>query len=403
MQNLPGTELIDISQRLQNYIATWRGTERSQTLLHLHEECQAIVRKQSTLLPSRLFLIKDLDVTRLRHKLNQYTIPLQFRTDPTGRFDMALVPIYRDNIWHFVLAIEEGLSTQDQIALYAHAVAHLLHNNQQKQAGKRLLLDPSDQRAHTDILTRLRYLEADDHRSRLDREVLNAFPRLREMIELPEESNMAFNAATKELVRRLDHTGWTRQYRNLPYVYTDGRVLPGLTIQGKVRRGKTLRIDARLFCVPSLPIAVVCVQRKEETPQQALMRVGEAAQRLALPFAFVLDEDDDVLELDFTQGTTPTPGFCEYGDFPPREDLLQRWLQALQLTDPNEKRVLLQGYDQRSKAPGYYQSATINGAVNGVLPAQRELSSGGLDHAGAEVGPCGLCGARPVASRYGKD
>src|SRR5205807_7420609 len=78
----------------------------------------------------------------------------------------------------WLLAVEETLSLQDQVALYGHSLGHLLLNREQEKMGRLPQLDPRDEYAHIDMLVELRMLET--VRQPLDRRVLEAYPLLTE-------------------------------------------------------------------------------------------------------------------------------------------------------------------------------------------------------------------------------
>jgi len=142
---------------------------------------------QYQLLPAHILLVADLDATNLQHALRRLNGPwrntqLQFRVMPMGRFDAALIPVGRVGAQpdRFLLAVEQGLSTQDQVALYGHAVGHLLLNYQEEQLGRTPQLDPRNGYAHADTLAELRLLEA--VKQTLDRRVLETYPLLTRLL-----------------------------------------------------------------------------------------------------------------------------------------------------------------------------------------------------------------------------
>ncbi|HET8912621.1 MAG TPA: hypothetical protein VFN23_14205, partial [Ktedonobacteraceae bacterium] len=187
----------DIALRLQQIISPWGGAQRGQPLDALHRECIAAVGRGSKLLqqllPSHLLFVEDLDTTTLQAALRRFNgvgrqTVLRFRVSQFGRFDSALVPVGRLNEQpdRFVLALEKGLSIQDQVILYGHAVGHLLLNSNEAQLGQRLMLDPRNGFAHADTVAELRLIEM--VKQRLDQRVLETFPLLTKLLEVPEES-----------------------------------------------------------------------------------------------------------------------------------------------------------------------------------------------------------------------
>ena len=145
------------------------------------------------------------------------------------------------------------------MALFAHAVGHLILNDQVRLKELELPLNPDDGEIHTDRLSELRYLDISRNRNFLDRQVLEAFPRLTHLIEPPEESQILLKRSTRDLEIMLRKRGWVNQFVRMRYHYTHGRVIPN-----SKQRGKRLVVDALLRAEASLPTAVIQVQRSDE-------------------------------------------------------------------------------------------------------------------------------------------
>jgi len=378
-QHLPSSPLTaDVILRLQQLIANWRGASRGEPLTILHQACiDAVGRKsqlQQRLLPTHLLFVADLDVTRLQSAIRRFngvgrTTVLEFRVAPSGRFDAALIPVGRmgELSDRFVLAIDKELATQDQVALYGHAVGHLLLNYQEVQMGQRPHLDPRNKFAHADTIAELRLLET--VKQAFDRRVLETFPLLTQLLEVPEETGVVFDVATTDLRQQLAVAGWHGQYVQMPYRFTDGRVFPSSS-----RRGSRLSVDALLRAAASLPIALVQSVRAGGVRDEAIQRIQSHARRLALPYAYLLEEDGTIQEFDWSSSQEPV---CStLSSFPDRETLWNRWAATLQLTDPKHKRVLCYPYRlSGTKRPRYYQEATINRTIIAVLQALHGLRS----------------------------
>lgn len=362
----------DITLRLQQIISNWGGAGRGEPLSVLHNQCIDAVGRGNAFLPAQLLFVSNLDLTRLRAAFRRSSgigrnATIEFRVAPTGRFDTALVPVGRAGAFpdRFVLAIDDALTLQDQVALYGHAVGHLLLNYQEQQMGQRPQLDPRNAFAHADTIAELRLLEA--VRQPLDRRVLETFPLLTRLLEPPEESIAAFDAATLGLRDLLTKAGWVGQHLQMHHQLTAGRVYPSSS-----RRGTRLYVDALLRASASLPIAVVHTLRATETREEAIRRIQGYARRLAIPFAYLFDEQGAVQEFDWS--VSPEPVSTMLSTFPEREVLWDRWTTALQLVDPRHKRALLAAYRYSgSRRPRYYQEAAINSAVIAVLQSLQGL------------------------------
>ena len=120
------------------------------------------------------------------------------------------------------------------MALFAHAIGHLILNDQERLKDHELPLNPDDGEIHTDRLSELRYLDISRNRNFLDRQVLEAFPKLTHLIEPPEESRVVLDRATRDLETILRKRGWVTPFVRMRYRYTKGRVIPNSKQRGKV-------------------------------------------------------------------------------------------------------------------------------------------------------------------------
>jgi len=367
--------IANVTMRLQQLVVGWQGAERNQPLSELHNEClNAAGPGGQHLLPARLLLVEDLDETHLQaalHRLNGkwQGRQLRFHFRVAGRFDAALVPIgpAGESPDRWLLAIEAHLPIREQVALYAHALGHLLLNNEQVKMDRLPALDSKDGYAHRDMLAELRMLETT--RQDLDRRVLETYPLLTALLGVREESPAVLDLVASDLRRRLAQWGWRGQYVETPYVFTNGRVSIG---EASIRHGKKLRVDVLLRAEASLPIAVVQTIHAGETREDVIRRMKEYARnRLALPFAYLLDTDDTIHEFDWTASEEPVPRAL--AALPGREELRNRWMEALGLTDKQAQEALQYPYQLSSSKPRYYQEAAINRAVIAVLQAKRGL------------------------------
>src|SRR5258708_7011426 len=147
--------------RLQDLIVGWRGDQRGEPLNELHNLCADIARRDNPLLPRSVYLVTDLDSATLQEALKRTSAQVRYQIAPQGRFDGAMVPIGSANgpLNRFVLAVEQTLSLSDQVALYAHAVGHLLLNNQARLLENRPNLNPDSEITHVDRLAELPSVE----------------------------------------------------------------------------------------------------------------------------------------------------------------------------------------------------------------------------------------------------
>jgi len=359
--------------RLQQIVTGWRGAERGQHLSDLHNEClNAVGPGGRHLLPTVLLLVRNLDETTLQAAIRRLNgkgrgTLLRFRVKTLGRFDAALVPTgpAGEVPTHWLLAIEEDLSLRDQVALYGHALGHLLLNREQEKMGQLPQLDPRDGHAHSDMLAELRMLET--VRQPLDRRVLETYPLLIELLGVREEASAVIDLVMSDLRQRLAQFGWRVPYVETPYVFTNGRVF----IRGSsTQHGRKLRVDALLRAETSVPIAVVQTIHAGQAREDVIRRLVEYAHnRLAVPFAYLLEDDGTMQEFDWTASDTPVQAVLT--ELPTRDALWNRWAEALGLTDKQARDALHYPYQLSAPKPRYYQEAAINRAVIAVLQAKR--------------------------------
>lgn len=359
------------SLRLQELISGWRGTDRGEPLEALHRQCvDALGPGLQSLIPARLLPIHDLDLATLEtatRRLSRLgsTTRVRFRVPPTGRFDSALVPVGStetgSNRW--LLAIDENLSGRDQVALYAHAVGHLLLNHEERAMGRWVQMDPRSGYSHADKIAELRQFET--VRNLLDRRVLEAYPLLQALLTDREEAPVMLAAAAEELRQRLVDWGWRGNFE-LPHAFTNGRVF----VSGsRTRRGPRLRADAILRVVPSLPVALVQTRRAGESLEDAEYRLVDYAHtRMALPFGYLVD-GQAVHEFDWSASGEPARSTSDR--VPEREALWHRLIAAVGLEDERAQDALRYPYQVSQGRPRYYQEAAINRAIIAVLQAKR--------------------------------
>lgn len=161
MLNSPLPPDVDVTQRLQTVISEWRGARDGHQPERLYRDCLDLVGQDKQLLPLKIIPVRELDSVNLERALWRYRFPLDYGIDTVGRFECALVPVIRESSTSgFLFAYEENLRVEDQVALFAHAVGHLLINHQQRQTERLLDLDPDTGETHTDRIAELRYLDS---------------------------------------------------------------------------------------------------------------------------------------------------------------------------------------------------------------------------------------------------
>ncbi len=374
---LESSEATSISQpdptlRLQALIAGWNGAARGESIQALHAECRTAVGPGGrAMLPANVLLVANLDTATLRGALvtrmgRGQPVEVQLRAEVSGQFDAALVPARSAGALadSWILALREELSIGDQVALYGHAVGHLLLNREQANLGYLPPLDPRDEKTHVDTLAELRSPET--VRQRIDRRIIENYPQLTALLEPPVAKSVAGASSTSALAARLAGWGWRGQRVMTPYHFTEGRIY---VAAGGIRRGVRLQADALLRADPSLPIALVSTARAGEPEAATAARLREYAhERLALPFGYLLADDGRVREWDYTRSQTSVEQTLDR--IPDRDSLLARWLTTVGLDDPESRSALLYPYRSDAHHLRYYQEAAINRAVIAVLQAK---------------------------------
>lgn len=85
--------------------------------------------------------------------------------------------------------------------------------------------------------------------------------------------------------------------------------------------------------------------RTGEAHDEDIRRVQGYVRRMAVPFAYLLDEQRNIQEFDWSDSSEPVCTVLT--TFPEREAFWNRWATALQITDPRHRRALLYPYPYR--------------------------------------------------------
>src|SRR5258708_40269704 len=111
------------------------------------------------------------------------------------------------------------------------------------------------------------------------------------------------------------------------YGLANGRVFSRGT---STHDGRKLRVDALLRADASLPIAVMQTIHAGQTREEVIRQLIEYAHnRLAVPFAYLLEDDGTIQEFDWTASDTPVRAVLT--QLPARDAPWNRWEEALGL------------------------------------------------------------------------
>ena len=162
--------------------------------------------------------------------------------------------------------------------------------------------------------------------------------------------------------------GWdlARQIR-AEFTFTDGRVI----VRGNVTaRGKRKRADYILLYKPNLPLAVIEAKDNSQSPGAGMQQALEYAATLDIPFVYS-SNGDSFVEHDMATGTERE---LAPEDFPPPEELWQRYTRQKNLNEQQEKLITEPYYFQiGDKTPRYYQRIAINRTLEAIAKGQDRI------------------------------
>lgn len=173
---------------------------------------------------------------------------------------------------------------------------------------------------------------------------------------------------SKYILPAIVSAGWDLETQiREQWTFTSGRIM----VHGKtISRGEKKRADFILYYKNNFPIAVVEAKDNTYTPGAGLEQAKQYAQILNIPFAYSTNGDEFV-EFDFLTGKETTLSIAE---FPHREELMRRFIQAKDYNE-EQKEIVLQDYfiDASGKGPRYYQENAINTVIEVVAKGQDRI------------------------------
>ena len=158
----------------------------------------------------------------------------------------------------------------------------------------------------------------------------------------------------------VENAGWDKKQIRYEYAFTAGRII----LRGNVTaRGKQKRADYLLFYKPNFPLAIIEAKDNNHSVGAGLQQAIEYAEALDIKYVYA-SNGDGFVEQNLITGEVRELGLEE---FPSPEELYQRYMQDMNITETGE-RVLLEPYYYVPgyKTPRYYQRIAINRTVDAV-------------------------------------
>ncbi len=167
----------------------------------------------------------------------------------------------------------------------------------------------------------------------------------------------------------LEGAGWDKYTQiQMEYFFTDGRVI----VDGsKTHRGKRKKADYLLSYKPNIPLAVLEAKDSSHSVGSGMQQAIDYARILDLPYAYS-SNGHGFLEHDMRAGVERELTLAE---FPTPEQLWARYLDAQELSPPQEK-IVAEPYHVQigdSRSPRYYQRIAINRTIEAIAQGKNRI------------------------------
>lgn len=165
----------------------------------------------------------------------------------------------------------------------------------------------------------------------------------------------------------VEKAGWDKQQIRYEYTFTAGRII----LRGNVTsRGKKKRADYLLFYKPNFPLAIIEAKNNNHSMGAGLQQAIDYADILDVKFVYA-SNGDGFVEQDLITGNIRNLLLKE---FPTPDELYQRYVHEMNLSETGEKALLepyywVPGY----KTPRYYQRIAIDRTVNAVANGENRV------------------------------
>lgn len=165
----------------------------------------------------------------------------------------------------------------------------------------------------------------------------------------------------------VEQAGWDKKQIRYEYEFTAGRII----LRGNITsRGKKQRADYLLFYKPNFPLAIIEAKDNNHSVGAGLQQAIEYAEALDVKFVYA-SNGDAFVEQDLITGDIRD---IELDEFPSPEELYQRYVNEMNLSQTGEK-VLLEPYYwvPGYKTPRYYQRIAVDRTVNVVASGKDRI------------------------------
>jgi type I restriction enzyme R subunit len=153
--------------------------------------------------------------------------------------------------------------------------------------------------------------------------------------------------------------------------FTDGRIY----VKGnKTTRGKCKRVDYILYYKPNIPIAIIEAKKNTLSINAGIQQGIEYATILDVPVVYS-SNGDGFYEHDKTLSNGEIERELTLDNFPPPEELWNRYKKYKGISTPEQEKVISQDYyfDSTSRSPRYYQQIAINRTLDAVAKGQNKI------------------------------
>lgn len=172
---------------------------------------------------------------------------------------------------------------------------------------------------------------------------------------------------TRYITPAVENAGWDKKQIRYEYAFTAGRII----LRGNVTaRGKKKRADYVLFYKPNFPLAIIEAKDNNHPVGAGLQQAIEYAEALDIKYVYA-SNGDGFVEQNLVTGEVKELSLEE---FPSPEDMYQRYMKDMNITETGEK-VLIEPYYYVPgyKTPRYYQRIAINRTVDAVASGKDRL------------------------------
>ena len=165
----------------------------------------------------------------------------------------------------------------------------------------------------------------------------------------------------------VEGAGWDKKQIRYEYSFTAGRII----LRGQVTaRGKRKFADYVLFYRPNFALAIIEAKDNNHPVGAGLQQAIEYANALDIKYVYA-SNGDGFVEQNLVTGEVKE---LSLNEFPSPEELYQRYIKDMKITETGEKALLEPYYYVPNyKTPRYYQRVAINRTVDAVASGRDRI------------------------------